>query len=123
MKMHRSFIPSDFSSRDTFQFLIIYIVISAICVGVGLLFETITEFWRGLLCGIGLGLSVPLILFYPKKEIDITSFPEPSDNVKMICDDPNYSLVEAIKAYRKETGLGLSEATSVLKAYMSKETA
>ena len=122
MNKHRSFMPSDFrfSFRFMFLFLVVFIVLSVISIGLGLMVETIPEFWRGFLCGVGLGLLIPSVLLFPKKEIDIASFPEPSENVKTICDDPNCSLVEAVKIYCEETGVGLSEATAVLRAYMAK---
>jgi ribosomal protein L7/L12 len=33
--------------------------------------------------------------------------------------DPGSSFVEAVKAYREESGVGLSEATAVLRHYQS----
>lgn len=117
--------PSDFSFRfsfvHTFLFLIAYIVLSLICIGIGLMLETMPDFSRGLIFGLGLGLSLPLLLLSPKKEVDITSLPELSENVKSICDGPDASLIEAVKAYREETGASLFEATAVLKAYMKKK--
>jgi ribosomal protein L7/L12 len=38
---------------------------------------------------------------------------EPSDRVKELASDPN-SRIEAIKAYREQTGLGLKEAVEVI---------
>ena len=68
------------------------------------------------LCG---GLIL-LILIHRKREIDIAKLPEPSAEVRRICEDPNSTLAEAVKAYRDETGLGLTEGTAVLKAYLTK---
>ena len=94
-------------------------VLSVICILLGLAVETIPQFWRGLLLGLGLGFSGALLILYPKTDIDVTSFPEPSAAVRAKCDDPNCSLVDAVKLYREETGAGLSEAAAVLKAYLA----
>jgi ribosomal protein L7/L12 len=61
-----------------------------------------------------------LTLLYRRQEIDTTDLPEPSAEVRRICEDPNSTLAKAVKAYRDETGLGLAEATAVLKAYLTK---
>jgi hypothetical protein len=119
VKKSRSFVPSDFSFRDTPYFLVAYLVASAICIGVGLAIESIPSFWRGLLAGVGLGFSVALILLYPDKKVDVDVLPKPSANVRAKCDDPDCSLVEAVKLYRDETGLSLAEATAVVKAYLA----
>ena len=50
-------------------------------------------------------------------KIDVAALPQPSEKVRAKCDDPNCSLVEAVKAYREETGLGLSEAKAVVESY------
>jgi len=118
MSKHRSFRPSDFSLRDTPYFLMVCLVASPICVGVGLAIESIPSFWRGLLSGVGLGFSIALILLHPEKEVDVDALPKPSSNVRAKCDDPGCSLVEAVKLYRDETGLSLTEATAVVKAYV-----
>lgn len=104
-----------------FLLLMGYIGLSAGCIALGLLFETLPQFWRGLLCGLGAGLCIPLLLASPGRQIDISTLPEPSANVKQICDDPNRPLVEAVKAYREETGRSLSEATAILKTYMANQ--
>ena len=80
-------------------------------------------FWRGLLSGMGLGSCSALFLltlFHQKQEIDTTDLPEPSAEVRRMCEDPNLTLAEAVKAYRDETGLSLAEATAVMKAYLTK---
>jgi hypothetical protein len=71
----------------------------------------------------GLGFCSALILLtllFRRQEIDTTDLPEPSADVRRICEDPNLTLAEAVKAYRDETGLGLAEATAVLRAYLAK---
>ncbi|MCF7954815.1 MAG: hypothetical protein K9M75_03335 [Phycisphaerae bacterium] len=118
----RSFVPSDFSLRDVPGFLIGYVAVSAICVGLGLVIQTIPSFGKGLLCGVGLGFFAALAVLYPKKKIDITTLPEPSSKVKEKCNDPNSSFVGAVKLYREETGVSLTEAAAVLRAYQAKKS-
>ena len=120
---HRSFLLSDFSLRDVPAAIVVYVIVSAICVLAGLTVESVPPFWRGLLSGVGLGLCGGLILsilIHRKREIDIAKLPEPSAEVRRICEDPKSNLAEAVKAYRDETGLGLTEGTAVLKAYLTK---
>ena len=121
MKKSRSFVPSDFSFRDTPYFLMVYLVASVICIGVGLAIESIPSFCRGLLSGVGLGFLGALALLRRGKEIDISSLPKPSSQVRAKCSDPDSSLVEAVKLYREETGASLTEATAVLRAYIAEE--
>ena len=123
MSKHRSFALSDFSLRDVPGAIVVYVILSAICVLAGLALESVPPFWRGLLSGVGLGLCGALILLtllHRRQKIDTTDLPEPSAEVRRICEDPNSTLAEAVKAYRDETGLGLAEATAVLKAYLTK---
>lgn len=119
MGKHRSFVVSDFSLRDMPYFLVGYLVSCVICVLIGIAVETLPLFLRGLLCGIAVGLAVALALLSPRKAVDIASLPEPSAAVRAKLDDPNCSLVEVVKLYRSETGLGLTEATAVLKVYLA----
>ena len=117
----KPFRPSDFSLRDIPGFVIVYLVISVASVGLGLLLERMPEFWRGFLFGGGLALMGALILFGPKpRKIEVAALPQPSEEVRAKCDDPNCSLVEAVKAYRDETGLGLSEAKALIESYRAK---
>jgi hypothetical protein len=123
MSKHRSFLLSDFSLRDVPAAIVVYVILAAICVLAGLLLEALPPFWRGLLSGMGLGLCIALILLtllHRRQEIDTTDLPEPSAEVRRICEDPNSTLAEAVKAYHDETGLGLAEGTAVLKAYLTK---
>ncbi len=125
MSKDRSFVPSDFSLRDIPGFLLGYVIISAICVLAGLALEALPPFWSGMLCGLGLGLCGALILLRDSKKIDVTSFPEPSENVRMKCDEPTCTFssrlfAEAVKAYCDETGANLSAGTEVRKAYVAK---
>jgi hypothetical protein len=123
MTKHRSFLLGDFSLREAPGAIAVYVILSAICVLAGLTLESVPPFWRGLLGGIGLGFCSALILLtllYRRQEIDTTDLPEPSADVRRICEDPNLTLAEAVKAYRDETGLGLAEATAVLRAYLAK---
>jgi len=125
MSEHRSFVPSDFSLRDIPGFLVGYVIISAIFVLCGLIIEALPPFGGGMLFGLGLGFLGALFLLREKKEIDIASLPEPSENVRTKCDDPactfpSPSFVEAVKLYRDETGASLAEATEVLKACVAK---
>lgn len=121
MKKHRSFVPSDFSLRDIPGFLAAYIFISALSVVFGLLLESVSPFLGGIICGLGGGFLGALALLTPRKSIDIATLPEPSANVRAKCDDPNCTLVEAVKTYRDETGLSLSQGTAVVKAYINKQ--
>jgi hypothetical protein len=123
MTKHRTFLLSDFSLRDVPGAIVVYVIVAAICVLAGLALESVPPFWRGLLSGVGLGLCGALILLtllYRRQKIDTTDLPEPSAEVRRICEDPNSTLAKAVKAYRDETGLGLAEATAVLKAYLTK---
>ena len=121
MTEHRSFKPSDFSLRDVPGFIFGYLIISVLFVGLGLFFEGLPDFWRGLLLGGGLALVGSL--FGPRlRQIDVAALPQPSVEVRAKCDDPNCSLVEAVKAYRDETGLGLSEAKAVVDSYKASKS-
>jgi hypothetical protein len=120
MGKHRSFVPSDFLLRNTPRFLIGYLVISLICIVLGLLLQALPVFWRGLLCGVGLGLFGALALLRHRREIDVAALPKPSDNVRAKCDDPNCPLAEAVKTCCDETELSLTEGTTLLKAYLAK---
>jgi hypothetical protein len=120
MTEHSSFSPSDFPLRDMHDFIVGYFIISAVFVGVGLFLEGLPDFRHGALPGGGLGLMGALILFAQKqRKIDIGALPQPSGEVRVKCDDPNCSLVEALKACREQTGLGLSEAKAVVEFYRS----
>jgi hypothetical protein len=120
MAEHKSFRISDFSLRDAPWGIAAYLIISAFAIGLGLLLESLPRFWSGLLLGAGGAFIVAFILLRPvQKKVDIATLPNPSDHVKAMCDDPACSFIEAVKAYRDETGLGLSEATAVLKHYQN----
>lgn len=118
MSKHKSFKVSDASFRDIPGFIVGYILISIFAVGFGLLLDTLPTFWSGVLCGIGIGLFGALVLLNTKSEkIDITELPEPSAQVRELCDDPHGSFAKAVKAYCDETGLKMAESVAVLKAY------
>jgi hypothetical protein len=125
MTQHRSFRISDFSFRDVPWAVAAYLLISLFSIGFGVLLESLPEFWRGVLLGGGLGggcsflLTCYFLLGPATKEIDVASLPEPSATVIAKCDDPACSLAEAVKAYRDETGLGLTEAAAVLRNYQA----
>ncbi len=120
MAKHRSFKPSDFSLRDLPGFLAIYIVAALLSVGFGLFVQNIPEFWSGLFSGVGFGFLGALALLYPVKKVAVEALPKPSATVRAICEDPDSTLVEAVKAYREETGLGLNESTEVVKDYIAR---
>ena len=123
MKKHRSFLLSDFSLRDVPAAIVVYVILAAICVLAGLVLETLPPFWRGLLSGMGFGLCGALMLLallHQRQKIDTTDLPEPSAEVRRICEDPNSTLAEAVKAYCDETGLDLAKGTAVLKAHLTK---
>jgi len=61
-----------------------------------------------------------LTLLHRRQEIDTTNLPKPSAEVRRICEDPDLTLAEAVKTYRDETGVGLAEATAVVKGYRAK---
>jgi hypothetical protein len=96
-----------------------YLVISLICIVLGLILQALPTFWRGLLCG--LGLSGALTLLHHRKEIDLSALPALSPNVRAKCDDPNCPLAEAVKTYCNETGLSLTATTTMLKAYLANQ--
>lgn len=125
MSRHRSFRPSDFSLRDIPGFLVGYVIICVMCVLGGLLLKPLLKplppFGRGMLLGLGIGFFGALFLLRKKRVVDIGSLPQPSENVRRICDDPACTFpsplfVKAVKLYRAETNLHLTEATAVLKA-------
>lgn len=125
MSQHRSFIPSDFSLTDIPFFLVAYVIISAICVFVGLTLQSLPLFWGGVLCGVGIGLLGAYMLLLKTKKIDIAKLPHPSANVQTRCNDPDCrfpsrAFAEAVKVYCEETGATLPEGTEVLKAYVAK---
>ena len=83
-----------------------------------MMFQTLTVNDYGSNTGIGLALVGAFFLFAPRpRKIDVAALPKPSADVRAKCDDPNCSLAEAVKAYRDETGLGLSEAKAALDSY------
>ena len=117
---HKSARISDFSIRDVPRAIAAYLVISVFSIGLGVFLESLPKFWSGLLLGAGIALPVALLLFRAGgKKVDVSALPSPSARVRAKCDDPSGSFVEAVKAYREETGLGLSEATAVLRHYQS----
>lgn len=67
MSKQRSFLLSDFSLRDVPAAIVVYVILSALCVLAGLALETMPLFWRGLLSGVGLGLCGALILLTLRK--------------------------------------------------------
>lgn len=118
MTKHRSFRISGISIRDVPWALAAYLVISVFSIGLGAFLESLPSFWNGLLLGGGIALLVALFLLRSgRKKVDVSALPSPSARVRAKCDDPGSSLVEAVKAYREETGLGLTEATAVLRNY------
>jgi hypothetical protein len=118
-----SFRISDFSLRDVSWAVAAYIITALFSIGVGVLLESLPEFWRGVLIGGGCALiaSALLACYFllgpATKEIDVASLPELSATVAAKCDDPACSLAETVKAYREETGLGLTEAVAVVRNY------
>jgi hypothetical protein len=93
----------------TQRFLVAYVIISAICVLVGLTLQALPPFWGGLFCGVGIGFLGALMLLHKNPRIDITKFPQPSASVQSRCNDPDCdfpsrSFAEAVKAYCDETG-------------------
>ena len=118
MSKYRSFKISDFSLRDVPWAIAAYLAISLLSIGLGVLLESLPKFWSGFFLGGGSGLLAAFFLLRPaRKEVDVASLPEPSATVRAKCDDPGGSFVQAVKAYREETGLGLTEATAVLREY------
>jgi hypothetical protein len=68
MTKHRSFKPSDFSLRDMPGFVMGYIAISVLSIGLGVALEALPRFWAGFLCGVGFGLLCALALLSRGKE-------------------------------------------------------
>ena len=103
--------PSDFSFRDLPGFVPAFLVVSFLSVGLGLFIETAPAFLSGALIGGGGALALALLLFGPvDSAIDADLLPEPSEKVRALCASRDFSSIDAIKAYREETGLGLAEA-------------
>ena len=118
MTEHKSFRISGFSIRDIPWAVAAYFILSLLSIGLGVFLESLPEFWSGFLSGAGLALVGAFLLLGPRtRKIDVAALPQPSEKVRAKCDDPNCSLVEAVKAYREETGLGLSEAKAVVESY------
>lgn len=128
MNKHRSFRPSDFSFKHfTFRnigwFLAVSIVISLVFVTTGVLLEMLPGLLRVVLVGVGIALMLAFGLFGPKpRKVDVADLPQPSAQVRAICEDPNRSLAEAVKAYREETGLDLFQAKAALDSYEPAQT-
>jgi hypothetical protein len=57
VKPDRSFMISDFSVRDIPLALLTYVIISAICVVLGLAVESLGSFWQGVLFGIAVAVA------------------------------------------------------------------
>jgi hypothetical protein len=122
MSKHKSFRITDFSLRDLPWAVGAYFVLSLFAIGLGLLLEPVPPFLSGLLLGVGGALLLAFYLLRPlKKEVDVAALPSPSAKVRAKCDDPASSFVDAVKAYREETGLGLEEAKAVLEDYQNSE--
>lgn len=122
MSERRKSNPRYLSLRDMPGAVAAYAIISAVCVGLGLLVEELPEFWRGVLFGGGLGLMGAYLLLAPKpRKIDVGTLPSPSGEVQAKIEDPNCTIVEAIKAYRDQTGVGLSEAKALVESHRSGE--
>ncbi len=122
MKGHKSFQVTDFSLRDLPWAVTAYLVLSVFSIGLGLFFELLPNLWSGLFLGVGGALLVAFFFLRSlKKEVDVAALPSPSIKVRAKCDDPYGSFVDAVKAYREETGLGLPEATAVLRNYQNSQ--
>ena len=67
MSKNRSFRPSDFTFRDIPVFIVIYIILSVLSVGFGLLVEQLPDMFRGILIGLAIGLVISLVIFRPSK--------------------------------------------------------
>ncbi len=120
MGRHRSFVPSDFTLRDVPWFFVGFGVLAVTCVLAGMALESLPLFWRGLICGLGLGFTGALWLLGDRKEVDVTRLPEPSEQVRLKCADPRCTFqsrlfAEVVADYCGETGATLSEAVAVLK--------
>lgn len=123
MPGHRSFVPSDFSLRDVFSLL----------VGAGALWlfgtmsDSLPTFWKGVLCGFGLGFVLASSLRSRPEGARAAHLSEPHaspaelpESVRVSLDDPTCvfaspGFIEAIKLYKEATGASLREATDTLK--------
>ena len=54
---HRSFSVSDFSVRDIPFALLACVIVSAICVVLGLVVESLSSFWQGFFFGIAVAIA------------------------------------------------------------------
>ena len=135
MTEHRSFVPSDFGLRDIPRIVFACLLISAICMLIGIIGQQFQDgvppFFAGLLIGLGLGLGISAfvsILIARKsatryrETIDIDSLPELSANVQQICDGSHEAKkLKAVRAYCDETGLGVPEGRVAVEGYLAKE--
>ena len=121
MTEHKSFRVTNFSIRDVPALVVGYLIVAAIAACIGLFLEAIPEFWRGFLLGVGATLIAAFLLLGPRpKKIKVSDLPQPSEAVRAKCADLDCPLVEVVKAYRDETGLGLTEAKAVVDSYRAR---
>lgn len=66
MNEQQSFRPRDFSLREIPGFIVIYIVISLVCVAMGFIVEQLPDLWKGVLLGLGVGLIAAFIILRPR---------------------------------------------------------
>lgn len=116
MNQTRSFRPSDFTFRELPGLLIpAFLILSAFSVGLGLLLESASPSWKGLLVGAGAATLILVGWFCAgSKPVDASTLPEPSETVRTMLDAPGASVVHAVKAYRQETGRSLAEAKAAV---------
>ena len=115
---------SESSLRNLPLYLIVFMIISLFNIICGLVLEFINDFWQGLINGIIFGFASVLLILKvidSKEKVDTSSFPEPSEKIKVMLSEPNYALANVVAEYMKETGSTLTEAAAVIKEHIRKE--
>ena len=66
---HRSFVVTDFSVGEIPGALVVYAIVSAVCIVLGLAVESLTSFWQGFVFGIAVAMAtVAGLSLFPRKK-------------------------------------------------------
>ncbi|MBA61973.1 MAG: hypothetical protein CMJ76_06360 [Planctomycetaceae bacterium] len=119
MQKHRSFRPSDFGFSD-FPYVLTGLAITSLMLfGFSAFLHTFSSFWQGIVLGVGIGISIPLLFLKRSGDVDISKLQEPSASVQKMCHKKTHTLAEAAKLYSDETGLGIAESKAAINKYNS----